>query len=226
MKTGDRRGIRLGVALAGVASALALGAFAGAGPVQAASVWQFTGEAGAQDFTLGANSDQGFAGFAGRIGEGINLVGGQAGFDAEYLGKEAAFDSTLTVTGLGLAALEVFDSQIAALGDTMQAAVSGNGGLTFDFVVDGGRGVGAASSPSGNIWFATSDTDAQLADNVLIIGFEDMVLPADGDYDDFVVRLTANRPTDMVVPLPGAGILFATALAAIAAVSRRRGASA
>lgn len=221
MKNRTQEAARRGAACIGVVSACALSVLAAAGPSQAASVsvWQFGGATGSQDLTLGANTDVGFAGFTGRINDTISLAASAGsvadGFQVTYLGKEAAFDKSLSISGPGLSALTLFNTATSTIGDSMQVSVSGAGTLTFSFDVDGGAGVGTASSASANIWFATSETDSRIGANDLIIGFEDLRLPGDGDYDDLVVKVTAT-------PIPGAGLLFGTAVVAMGAVARRR----
>lgn len=210
------------LAVAGFAVASAATAVAPVTSAQAASLWSLSG---GTDFTLGANSDpagSSLEGVAGQYGATVSFSGlPQGTLTFIYLGNEAAFTNTSKVSGLGLTDLSLFDTAVDTAGDFVApVAYSGTGDLTFSFEIAGGLGVGSASSPSNNIFFATSDAETGL----LLVGFEDLSFASsDLDFDDAVLAVVIEP-----VPLPGAVVFFLTAIAGVVgfAVRRNRAATA
>ncbi|TVR80917.1 MAG: hypothetical protein EA405_09675 [Rhodospirillales bacterium] len=206
------------LAVAGFAVASAATAVAPVTSAQAASLWSLSG---GTDFTLGVNSDV-LPGIEGRYGATVSFSGlPQGTLTFIYLGNEATFTNTSKVSGLGLTDFSLFDTGVNTAGDFVApVAYSGTGDVTFSFEVAGGLGVGSASSPSSNIFFATSDTNPGLglADNLLLIGFEDLrFASSDLDFDDAVLAVVIEP-----VPLPGAVVFFLTAIAGVVGFAVRR----
>jgi hypothetical protein len=138
---------------------------------------------------------------------GLELAGGNATLNVEYLGSEAAFLNTFNFVPIA------YSNAATPVGTTSQVDAA-TGILPFSFVTNGnGGGVafnGGPINPGLSIAFAA------LNDGSFLALFNDGG-GGDFDYDDLAVRISVSQ-----VPLPAAAWLLISAILGLVACARIR----
>ena len=146
-----------------------------------------------------------------------------------YDGMTASLQKTLVLIREDGTELEVFDTETARAGDTFSLGTF-EAGETISFRMDLHESrwehyitdvsfytTGMGRNPLG-MTYTRMD---QLAADVAMIGFEDLVGGGDRDFDDLVFRLNNASLDALANPIPGAAFVMATGLAGVAAARRK-----
>jgi hypothetical protein len=170
---------------------------------------------------------------------GVLTLSEAATVTVEYIGKEAGFADTQFRWGALSGGDAVFGTGAGGgtVGETLAGALppaaigapasfaAGAGALPFNFFVAAlGATVqnGQAGANEGIAFWSAAGTDAT---DVIYLLLDDGGGRPDGDYDDMIVRLTANASLDvqtLSTPEPGTLALILAGLGMFALVSRRR----
>jgi len=149
---------------------------------------------------------------AGDVG-GLSLAG-PATLKFEFLGKDAGFTNTFSVTGTGT----LFSTASAAVGDAANVAFGSSGLIPFFFSTSGG-GTPATANNGGPITSPLSIAFADLGGDTFLALFNDGGgRPTDDkDFNDMIVRVSVSA-----VPLPAAAWLLISAVLGLVSFSRIR----
>lgn len=200
----------LGLVIAGLMLAAA--------PVQAAFL-QLTPATGTADTLPGDFNPGGFPGglvtpgvtsitiFSGADTGGLELVGGNATLNVEYLGSEAGFTNDFDFAPVS------FSNASTPVGTTASVD-AGVGILPFSFTTNGNGG--AVAFNGGPFGAGVSIAFAALDDGSFLALFNDGG-GGDFDFDDLAVRVSVSQ-----VPLPAAAWLLISAILGLVSFSRIR----